>query len=166
MDCVERVLGGTEDGADPLVRGSLKLVIAIGLVIAVAGVWVQVTKSAPVSDQEAREFVGRLVEVAESGDVAGLCQHAVLVGSCEILVEELGERVPSDPPEIVCTWPLTGSGHRVAALSGVDGAGEDYVNYLAVVRDGSRLRGSPTVYWVDHVIEDLDLAFEGDVVCR
>lgn len=159
-------MGRVEDGADPFMRGWLKLAIALGVVLTAAGVWMQLARSAPVSDQEAREFIGQLVDIAESGDAAELCEHAVLIGSCEILVEEIGERVPGDPPEIVCTWPLTGSGHRVAALSGVDGAGEGYVNYLAVVRDGSRLKGSPTVYWVDHVIEDLDLAFEGEVVCR
>ena len=147
-------------------RTLIRLLITLGLVVVAAAVWIYVGRVPPVTDQEARDFAGELVELAKAGDVEGLCDRAVLLGSCEILVEEAGDRVPVEPPEIACTWPLAGSGHRVVALSGVDGAGEDYVNYLAVVRDGSRLRGSPTVFWVDHVIEDIDLAFDGEVVCR
>src|SRR5690554_5882611 len=148
-------------------NGSRKAGLVLGAVIMASGAWAYATRVEPVSDLEAREFVAELAQIAQSGDVHGLCEHSVLKGSCEILVEDIGDLVPTEAPQVVCTWPLSGSDHRVAALSGVDGAGKDYVNYLAVVRDGSKLRGSPTVFWVDHVIEDLDLAFGDDAIaCR
>lgn len=144
-----------------------KITITIGAVCLAGGGWFLLSRDAPVTDTEARTFVDTLVSVAQSGDIEGLCDYAVLEGSCEILVESHADRVPTEAPRVVCTWPLSGSSHRVVALTGTDNTGENYVNYLAVVRDKSRLIGSPTVYWVNHVVEDLDLGFEQDaIVCR
>ena len=134
------------------------VVFGVVLTLGVAGGFLFVGLQEPASpptEAQARATLDRAVELARSGDFAGLC--AIGDGNCERTLVEAGEdAVPALPPTVVGTrvieprrvgWGRWELGGRVLDVCGTDGRGQPYRTEVLVFQDGHAMRIINAVYW-------------------
>ena len=140
--------------------------LALFAVLAVAGVggwwWFFGGAETPVSDGQARRYLGRMVAAAQAKDFEALCGLNGSVGNCRRMLDtacdpstappaiSCKETVPTDPPTVVATRNSPGDGYagRILVVRGVDGAGKPYETEILVFRENRRnLKAVNSVYW-------------------
>lgn len=134
--------------------------------VAVVGVggwwWSSGGAEAPVSEDQARRYLGRIVKAAQSRDFDALCDLNGSVGNCRRMLDtacdpstappviSCRETVPEDPPMVVATRESPGKGYagRVIVVRGVDRSGNPYQTEVLVFRENrQKLKATNSVYW-------------------
>jgi hypothetical protein len=109
--------------------------------------------SAVVSLEEARGFLARIVNAAQSGNLDAICQIADGGnGNCrQYLKDAPAGSAPHLPPVVYGfrTIPTTDrqTGGTVLGLCGVDGLGQPYRSEILIFRWGQGLQAINAVYW-------------------
>lgn len=146
-----------------------RLLIPIALVAAAGlGVWWWFFGGAeiPVTENEARRYLDRIVAAAEKRDFEALCRLNGSVLNCRRALEDACDPMPFDPTKISCKdavpdKPPTvttsryhekdrpdGTPGRILVVSGVDGLGRPYRSELMVFRENRyNFKAINSVYW-------------------
>ena len=108
------------------------------------------------SEDEARAFLARLVQVAETRDVEAVCR--VAGSNCRTIVETAGgeDAIPSESPTVLETYVVPTrhlsdgkieTGGRALVVCGVDGLGQPYRTDMLVFESEGSLHAINGVYW-------------------
>ena len=148
-------------------------VLAFLLVVsAAAGVWWWTAGGAekPVTEAEARRFLGQIVAAAQAKDFEAVCDLNGSVGNCRDQLRKGCDDTPFGPDPIVCTETVPpepptvastryhekgpgGTAGRILVLTGTDGIGRPYKSELMVFRENRhRFKAINAVYWSNSYI--------------
>lgn len=154
------------------------LIPALVIVAGAAGAWWWFFGGAdkPVTEAEARHYLGRIVATAKARDFEALCKLHGTMGNCRHQLNQgcderpfdqdkisCTETVPEAPPTVVSTRYLEKDGDgtpgRILSLSGTDAFGRPYQSEVLVFRENRHnFKAINAVYWANSYI------IEGDIV--
>lgn len=127
------------------------LLIVLTVIISVVAaflVWRAMYSPPEVTDAEAREFLTKVDEIGLH-DPGAACDEATFPSKCQEVVLDSEGSVLNAASNIVCTWPLSGSGGaRVVEIENAQPDGTRFRTSVSVSRDGKTLTGWPMPYWV------------------
>ncbi len=104
------------------------------------------------TDSEARQDLARLVTLAQSGDIPGLCQHGT--GNCSDTAAAMDAKssAPSTSPTIVGSREVADAanqqGGRALMVCGVDRLGRDYRNEILFFGQGKDFTAIESLFWL------------------
>jgi hypothetical protein len=145
-------------------RGLMHRVVLAGLALVLVSACgtVSFTPDPLPTEAEATAFVGRLAQLARTGDFSGLC--ALGSGNCERVLREVGEdSAPTADPTILGaqviksrkaegdTWSIGGVVLRVC---GTDGLGRPYQSEVLVFSGQGTLHAIEAVFWAGGRVAD------------
>jgi hypothetical protein len=139
--------------ARPPTRRVLTFVMLSMLLVAGCGA----ASTGPPTPAEAQSYLGRLVELAQAGDFAGLCSAAGDLNCVDHLDSAGRNAVPPDPPQVIASSEIPSStvgsqqviGGIVLTVCGLDGRQQPYRSQVLVFRNGTTLAAINPVYWDD-----------------
>lgn len=141
-------------------KRALGLGAVLLIVAALGGYWRWSRVTPPVTEAEARAYLGRIVDAAQARDFDALCQLNGALLNCRTQLAQVGEQtVPTTPPTVVGTRYLREKGDliagRVLLLEGKDGCGRAYRSEVLVFRENRyHFKATNAVYWANYRILD------------
>lgn len=147
------------------------------LLVAAAGIgawwWFFGGAGKPVTEDDARRHLDRIVEAAQARDFEALCQLNGAVGNCRDQLRQGCDETPFDEDPILCTETVPeqrptivsiryhekdsagGTPGQILVLSGTDGLDRPYSSEVMVFRENRHnFKAINAVYWSNsHIIE-------------
>lgn len=127
---------------------------ALALLVVALGGWWWSRMTPPVTEAEARRYLGRIVEAAEARDLDRVCRLNGAQANCRETLRYIGgpDTVPTEPPRVVGTRYYAerdgDTAGRVLVVEGIDGRGKSYRTEVFVFRENRfNFKATNAVYW-------------------